>query len=571
MEAQALDVATLSREQRVELLYRSGRLRFKFQPHQLAFYDAFRSWNVARQSADYLANMEVLGAQYDNMWVNRWSRRVGKTAVDLLLGHEECARFCLAHGRGAIGMIAIPVQKKIGGVLVPLTREVFRDAPRGMFPEHRSSGNGMHEHLYIPALESRIVLVGIDYHPRALAGTYLDFFCGTEFGFADLGVADMYESIIQPQFQRRPWAWSLIESSEPEVPDHDFTTRFVPDAKARNAYWSMVITDNTSLSPSEIAKEIRRSGGRHSPTCKRELFNEVEPDPEQMVVPEFIEAVHVVDPDDWPMPEFATAYEGLDPGTTDPLGIVGFYFDFMRQTVVVQFAWRRPNASTGDVVEVIREFERSSWGTEHALPGKREPGTRLTRIAGVEPLPSGQIWEAPEASLTYWDQGTWTLRPNPYSRISDVHARFILDLNRDYAMNVRAAEKEPGSAEADLQYLRMLFAARNDNGRPKIVILRNGRTEQLIAELRSGRWNSKGDDYHRTDWVRSKLLGHLDTLSALKYAVRDVRWNRNPFPPAVRDPNLPNVFVPPELRKRAAVSLIQPRRMGGGFQPRSKR
>jgi hypothetical protein len=566
---------SMTREERVHAAYAAGRLRFKFQPHQRLFYDAFHAWNNERQTRAYLDRMRDLGAQYDNMWVNRWSRRVGKTACTLLLAHEASTRFALAHGRGAEGMIAIPVQKKIGGVLVPLTKTLFADAPKGYAPEYRGSGQGKHEHLYIPAIEARIVLVGINEHPRALAGTYLDFFGGTEFGFTEPGMADEYTSIIQPQFQHRPWAWALIESSEPEVIDHDFNTVFTPDAQARKAYWSMVITDNTSLTPEQIEDEIRRTGGRlgrEHPTCKRELFNIVAPDPETMVCPEFDGEIHVVDPADWPTPEHALAYVGMDPGTTDPFGLVGGYLDWMRQVFVFQFAWQKPNASTGEVAERTRALEAEFWGTEHATPNTREPNKPLHRIGNARYTGGGKVWDPPQQSLTYWDEATWTLRPNPFSRISDVHNRFILDMNRDYAMAVRAAEKEPGSAEEDLQYLRMLCAARNESGLPKIVILDNGHTEPLIQQFRSLRWKMR-DDVHKVDWQRSKLLGHGDCFAAAKYLVRDIRWTRNPFPPEIRDLNSPDLHVPKAVRERAsgAGTRIAPPRVlgGGGYKPRT--
>jgi hypothetical protein len=569
----------MSPEERTALLYQAGHLRWKFQDHQLPFYDAFHAWNEARQTREHLDWCASVGAQYDNMWLNRWSRRVGKTSDSLLLGHEGAIRYANRTGEGALGMVAIPVQKKIGGVLVPLTRVLFKDAPPGYFPEYRSSGGGLHEHLYIPAIESRIVLVGIDNHPRALAGTWLDFFIGTEFGFTEPGMAEQYTSIIQPQFQRRPWAWSLIESSEPEIPDHEFNTVFKPDAQMRSAFWSMVITDNTSLTEEEIEDEIRRTGGRSHPTCKRELFNIQEIDPEQMVVPEFNEAVHVVRPQDWPTPQFAYAHEGIDPGTSDPLGYVAFYFDYLRQTIVIQKAFMRPNMSTGEFVQdVVRPTEHNLWGTELETPERRDQKREesdefvaMQRIANAEYTPMGKVWTAPHGSLVYWDKAQQTLRANPFSRISDTHKRFILDLNRDYGLAVREAEKEDGSAEADREYLRELFRARHaHNGMPKIVILDNGETVQLIQQLRSGMWKLR-DDVHKVDWTRSKLLGHLDCIAALKYAVRDVRWHHDPRPPQHIDLNAPGVFVPRAVRQNQSGTKLPPAPMRGRYQPQRLR
>lgn len=564
-------------------LYAAGDLSWKMPEHQDALNTAFEAWNVERQTRSYLDWCAQNNAQFDNMYMLRCARRTRKTTFLLVKAYESCVRHHNAVRAGeregasasCRGMIAIPVQKKIGGVLVPLTQVIFSDAPEGWFPEYRGSGQGEHEHLYIPAVDARIRLVGINEHPRALAGSYLDFFGGTEIGFAESGFYRTYCEIIQLQFQRRPWAWSIIESSEPEVLDHDFNVHFKPDAELRGCFVSMTIRDNTTLTEEEIEDEIRRTGGMDSAATKRELFNISEPDPETQVIKHFDEDVHVVDPADYPMPEYACAYEGYDPGTSDPLGYVALYFDYSRQQIVVQFAFMRAGMSTGELVDdVVRPTELRLWGTELEEVEKRDKKRdenlpiALQRIAGARLTGAGKVWEAPPGSLTYWDPASWTLRANPVSRISDTHARFIVDLNRDYALAVRAAEKGDGSAEADLEYLDNLFRRRHEDGRPLIVILNNGETSQLIQQLRSGRWKMR-EDVHKVDWARSKLLGHLDCLAALKYVVRDVRWKRDPRPPLIRDANLPNLHVPKAIREcmNGKGTRITPPRVLGGYRP----
>jgi hypothetical protein len=543
----------MTREERVRVAYQAGRLRYKMAPHQLGLYDAFERWDQKRQTREHLDWCASIGAQFDNMFMLRCARRTRKTTFSLTKGVEATIRFANTHGKGAYGQIAIPVQKKVGGVLVPLTKVIFADAPKGYFPEHRTTGGGEHEHLYIPAVEGRIRLVGIDHHPDALRGSFLDFWIGTEIGFADEGFYEAYLDAIQLQFQGRPHAWSIIESSEPSKVDHDFNRHFKPDAQIRGCFFSQTIRDNTTLTEQEIADEIRRSGGPDSPTTKRELFNQQDVDPEEKVVPHFVEDVHVVDPADYPMPPHALAYEGYDPGTSDPLGYVAGYLDYMRQQFVIQFAFMKAGMSTGELVDdIVRPTELALWGTElETVKGRdtkrdEEMPILLQRIAGAQQLYDGTVWDAPRGSLTYWDKNSWSLKANPIGRISDTHARFILDLNRDYALSVRAAEKEPGSAEADLEYLDELFRRRHDDGRPLIVILRNGKTDQLIQQLRSGMWKFR-DDVHKLDWQRSKLLGHLDCIAALKYMVRDIRWKRDPRPPEVRDVHRNNLHVPKEL------------------------
>lgn len=550
-----------TREWRDELV-RAGDLEFMLLEHRLPTYRAFRGWNVERQTREHRDWCASIGARFDRMWVDQAARRTAKTASWLITGVEECIRFYLREGRGCHGMIAIPVAKKIGGVLVPNCKRIFRDMPRGYAPEHRGSGQGEHEHLYVPAVDGRIKLVGLDHHPDALRGPFLDWAFITEAGFVTTDLEGTVVSEIMLQFQGLDHAWIALESSTPKTVDHPFRRVFVVDAMARGAYSEQVITDNTSLTKEEIDDEIRMTGGMHSAITKRELFNIVEPDPEQMVVPEFDEAVHVVD--EWPMPEHALCHEGYDPGTTDPHGLVGIMLDWMTQTIVIVFSWKKPNASTDEVVRTAQEFERELWGTEHATPSSRKPNTGLISIAGAQRTPGGKVWEPPPGALTYWDPNGWTLKPNPFSRISDVKNQFVIDMNVDHAMSVRNAEKEPGSAEADEQHLRMLFNARHPDGRPKIVIVRNGHTEDIIMQLRSGMW--KVDETgHKTDWQRTKLLGHLDCIAALKYVVRDVKWRRNPFPPEFRDVNLPNTHVPERIKQQmrgAGMPIAAPRVLG---------
>lgn len=530
-------------------MFEQGDLECMILPHRLDTYRRFRSWNVERQTREHRDWCASIGARFDRMWVDLAARRTAKTGSWMVVAEEECIRFFNKHGRGCHGMIAIPVQKKIGGVLVPLIKKIFRNAPPGYIPEYRASGQGEHEHLYIPACDGRIKLVGLDHHPDALRGPFLDWAWVTEGGYCEADLESVIVSEIMLQLQGLPHAWFVIESSAPKTVDHSFNRIFVLDAQARGAFSTQVITDNTSLSPEEIEDEIRMTGGRESAVCKRELFNIVDPDPELMIIPEFDESVHVVDPEEYPMPAHALAHEGYDPGTTDPHGLVGFWLDWMRQTIVICFCWCKSNASTGEVVSVARNFEKLFWGTEHEMPETRKPGSKLLRLANAKPGPRGKVWEPPAGSLSYWDENTWSLKPNPFSRVSDIDNQFVIDMNVDYAMQIRDAEKGPGSHDADEQHLRMLFAARHADGRPKIVILRNGYTDDLIMQCRSGMWKVD-ENHHKTDWDRTKILGHCDGIAAAMYGVRDVRWRRNPFPPALRDLDGPNVLVPPRIRDK---------------------
>lgn len=519
-------------------LYAMGDLSWMLQEHQLADYDAFRAWNKQRQQPEYRSWIREIDALFDNLWVDECARRDGKTAKWLVADVEESIR-----RPGARGLIATPQQKAIGGIIVPLTKILFKNAPKRYFPEYHTTRGADHECLYISATDSVIKLVGLDRHPDATRGQFLDFAHITEAAFVK-GLEELVTAVLMPQFRYRPWAWLAMETSTAKAPDCDFNRIFREDARLRGTYRRRTISENPTLTPEEIEHEERRSGGKNSSVTRRELYCEEVRDPDEMVVPEFDETVHVVDPRHWPRPRYALAHVGIDPGTTDPLGMVWLYFDWLRQCIVVEGAWMKANASTGEVVRVTQDFERELWGSSHREAGERR--RELTIADAIRVTGDHKVLEVDDDALTYWDHGEWSLKPNPYSRVSDIANRFILDLNTDYGMNVRPADKSPGSKEADTEHLRTLFEARP----VKIVILKNGRTEKLIEQLRSGMWNTD-DNNHRTDWQRSKTLGHLDCLAALKYVVRDVIWTRNPNRPGFVEPQAPDHYIPDEIAERA--------------------
>lgn len=549
------DPDALSELERIQLCYQAGKLGYKMQPLQAPDYDDFRRWNEERQSDAYTKRVrEELNALFDNMWVDEEGRRCGKTAKWLNIDVEEMCRRVNCRG-----LIATAFQKSIGSIVVPLVGILFADAPVGFRPIYKGTNRitGDHECLYVPATNSSAKLVGLDLHPDAVRGSGLDFAHITEACFVK-GLANVVMSEIYPQFSRRPWAWIALESSTAKVPDHDFNVVFREDARKRGCYTKHIITENTELSPEEIQKEIARSGGMNHKTCRRELFCEQTRDDDVTVVPEFDApdelhpyTRHVVDPAQWPMPQHALAWTCIDPGLTDPAGVVHMYFDWMRQCIVVTEAWAKSNLSIGAVARRLRESESRLWGTEHPLPPEKftehtAASAPMSIRDALEQGIDGKVWEPPPASLTYWDEAAWSLLPNPYARISDVDAYFINELKVEQRISVRKAHKGPGSAVADLEYLRDLFDAKPT----KIVILKNGRTEDLIMQLRSGMWNTDAEG-HRTDWLRTATLGHLDCLAALKYGARDVNFRRNPTPPVYRDVNAADIVHPPALIERA--------------------
>jgi hypothetical protein len=374
-------------EQLRAAMYQAGDLRWKLQSHQLDDYDAFRSWNEERQTPEYMRWVAEIGGLFDNMWVDECGRRYGKTVKWLICDVQEGIQRPECRG-----LIACAQQKSIGGIIVPLTKILFRDAPKGYFPEYRGTRGADHECLYIPATESVIKLVGLDVHPDATRGQFLDFAHISEAAFVK-GLNELVTAVIMPQFRFRPHAWIAMETSTSRTVDCDFNDVFRADAKVRGTYRMHTIRDNHNLTEEEIATEERRSGGKDSHVCRRELYCEEVRDPELMVIPEYDESRHVAESQ---RPEHAMAIAAMDPGMRDLFALLWGYWDAKRAKLVIERDWCARNTSTAHVADVIRSTELELYGESSELVYLPVRG-RLDDVNPFEDKSNSRVWLTPHS------------------------------------------------------------------------------------------------------------------------------------------------------------------------------
>lgn len=564
MSAEALDISLLNETQRRHLLWKAGNLSYMVLPYQRDVYDALWKWQGSKHKLELRRAWKAKGAKYHSLWLFEIGRRWGKTVLVILFIIEFCIR-----RPNSVGLLCTAYQNSIGSIILKIIRTVFEpEAPAGYCPEYRTSMDGETQLLYIPAVNATIKLVGLDLHAGKTRGNFQDFVAITEAGFVS-ELHDTYTSVIQPQMKGRPWAWSLMESSTSDIPDHDFQTVLKEDAQLREAHTFRTI-DDTDLTDEEIELELDSVGGRDSAIAQREYYCRIVVDEQRAVIPEFDEGVHLLEPEQHSRPLYAFGVTSLDPGVRDKCGLVFFYLDFLSASLVVQSSWAESNQNTVQIAEVIRETERELWQAEQSAPTPPKPISiqdllkptaevlRLgsgqkhsTEIAGARVLPGNVVWQAPEGSMTWWDDEKRSLRANPARRVSDVATQLQLDLRQLHGLSFDTAFKGPGSRKAHINNLRVLFKQQ------RIRILKTPENAQLIAQLRSGRWNEK-----QTDFEPSKTLGHLDALMALAYGVRVVPWEKNPYRPTHVDPNEPDLFVSAIYEK--TVMRAQPTRRKHG-------
>lgn len=556
-DSEVIDPTELDPAELKALCWRNGDLSYLVLPHQRDVYDAFWAWQATKHERERRLAWARDGLLYHHLWHWEIARRWGKTVLALLL----CIEFCIRRP-GSVGLLCTALQSSIGSIILKIIRTVFRpEAPLGYCPEYRTSKEGESHVLYIPAVDSTITLVGLDLHSDKTRGNFQDFAFITEAGFVGEGkLYETYVGAISQQFRGRPWAWAIMESSTSPIPDHEFQTAFKDDCAGRGTHVFKTI-DDSDLTDEEVELEAAILGGRDSAIAQRELWCRTVVDEQRAVVPEFDEARDVVD--EYERPEYACAVTALDPGTKDKCGVVWFYVDFISARIVVESAWAESNQHTEAIADVIRETEHELWGAKvevvrppleslrvHDLlkPSAEvhppDKGRGSQHIAGARVLGGGAVWEAPPGALTFWDDQKRTLKPNPWKRFSDVQAQMQLDMRLLHQLNFDHVEKGKDSRETHVNFLRVLCQ------QDRLRIVRNERTKPLIEQLRSGRWNE-----NRTDFEKSKKLGHLDALMALAYGARSVNWTINPYRPVHVDPYAPDVIAPPDYDRK----VLRPR------------
>lgn len=419
------------------------------------------------------------------------ARRWGKSAMMLVSAHEDALRRPGAATRVPYGA---QTGKEVREVIRPMCEGWLWDAaPKNQRPRWVEGD------IVFPS-GSRIAVAGVDREPDRLRGPALDSAYCDEVGFWD-NLEYVLESILLQMAQGRTWARFLLGSTPPITPAHKWTTRYVPECRARQAYAHRTIEDNPRLSREEVAWFVERAGGRTSTTCRRELYAEHVLDESLAIIPEFAAAeAEIVR--EHPRPRHFDAYTALDPGFTHHAGCVFAYWDFEEELLVFEHDFSLPRQNSRKLAELIREREHELW-SEHQR----------------------------------YDRESDCFEPQPYMRVSDTDARLIADLQDEHGLRFYPTAKDHRDAQVNAMRLRVYN--RQIRIHPRCV--------NLIAHMKFGVWNKP-----RTQFAEVGDFGHFDTLAAAIYLDRNVERGRNPFPPKSRDYDRYRMHVPAHLTQPEA-------------------
>ncbi len=370
--------------------------------------------------------------------------------------------------------VAAPTQKQIKSIFIPLVDQILNQFPKDLQPEH-SNGTWTFKN------GSKIILAGADYKEGdALRGVASDLILVDEAGFTK-NLKYLVQDILLPQTITTNGR-VILASTPPKSMDHDFSNTYIPRAVAENAYLKRTLFDNPMITPEKRAEIIIECGGEDTDTWKREYMCELISDSSALIIPEFRADIHIKQN---PMPHFFKPYVGCDFGLKDFTAIVFGYFDFNRQTLVIQDEFIANYQTIEQIGEAIKKTEERLW-----------KGTKF-----------------------------------PPDRFGDNELQTLWDLARTHGLSIKPALKY--DKETAISSLRTCFQSNKIEIWPAC--------KKLIHQLQNGTWNDK-----RSTFERSESTGHCDAIDALIYLNRHIRRRDNPFPTQTYSHQ--TLFIPKEKK-----------------------
>lgn len=313
---------------------------------------------------------------------------------------------------------------------------------------------------------SEIQLIGLDKNPNAGRGNYCDLYVFEEAGFIK-NLSYLYSSVVIPMTMYREGARVMMISTPPKTPDHDFKD-FVIKAKLEGGYVELDIDKNPMVTPA-MREEYRKECLTETDWL-REYMCQFVTDQTMAIVPE----MRGYDYKRGPKSEYYDIlhkYVAMDLGVRD-LNLTLFgYYDFPRGKLVIE--------------------------REHCISGPEMTTPKLHADLSAIEL---ELWGGKE----------------PYKRFADNNnPLLLLDLGSIHNMFFNSTSKD--SLHAMINQVRVWIGA----GRVEI----DESCKILIDSLKFGVWNE-----NRSEFGRSKTLGHFDAIAAIMYMIRNIDEHTNPIP-----------------------------------------
>jgi hypothetical protein len=356
------------------------------------------------------------------------------------------------------------------GIIRPLIREIITSCPKELRPVFKTQ-----ERAYVFPNGSRIELSGLDNNRAdSIRGGSTDLAIIDEAGLVS-DLKYVVNSVILPTTATTKGK-ILLASTPPKTSSHPFITDYANKARIQGNLVTKTIYDNPLIDASELEKIKEEYGGDESIEFRREFLCHVLLDSNYAVVPEFTQELKSKIVQDWPRAPFYDCYVAMDLGLKDLTVVLFAWYDFRAAKIIIEdeFVINGQKFNTVALAEGIRKKEEQSF---------------TDKLTGEQRV--------------------------PFLRVSDNNLIVINDLRQLHGLMFLPTRKD----DADAALNNMKIMLQNE----RIII--NPRCCTLIAHLEAAVWNKS-----KTSMDRSADNGHFDAIDALKYLVRNVDLNKNPYP-----------------------------------------
>lgn len=446
--------------------------------HQL-WRRAHLSWKLDPNQKE-LYDLYHNGKEKMNTWL--LARRSGKSHTLLILALEKC----LSRPNSIVKYLG-PTKLQLKSYVEPLLETICADCPEELKPRFNAK-----EYSYVFANKSKIELAGSDAgHAEKLRGSDGHLVIVDEAGsIEDLDY--IIRSILQPTTLITKGK-IILASTPPRYADHEFN-KFIEQAENSGTLIKKTIYDNPRLTQEDIDNEIASAGGINSESFQREFMCNPVKDPSTSVLPEFDEELEKKIVKEWPKPPHLDTYVAMDIGFKDLTVVLFGYYDFRAAKVVVEdeivVNFQDQNMTLPTLTQLIMDKEAALWTNVY----------------------SGEVTK-------------------PYLRVSDINYIVTQEISRASNKKLSFSVTKKDDNDAAINNMRVLLANQ------KVII--HPRCVTLVKHLKNVKWAS---NKNKTVFARSPDSGHYDAVDALKYFLRAINTNKNPYP-ATYDYNQKDLYI----------------------------
>lgn len=403
-------------------------------------------------------------------------RRLGKSFLGLVRAVECCLK-----APARVAKIGAPTIKMAADIIEQNMGDLFEECPNEFKP--RRSGDKWYwrnPRWGKDARESVLQIVGCDYKKgNLMRGTSVDMVFLDEAGYIE-HLEYIRRSVIAPQFDKAEEPEFLIFSTPPEEMSHPFTAPggVVEEAIRKGRHIIIRGSDNEDFDEREEQRFLEAAGvDKGSIEYLREIECQHISDERKMVVPEFLAARDRV-LERLQRPSHFYPWVVMDTAWSDYTAVLFAYVDFERQKLCIEDEIWMHYRTLGEIADAVKAKEWELYADCAPLDG-------VPAIDSVRHL-------------------------------ADCTELEIQSLARDHGLFFRPVEKyDKFSAIAALRTAIQRDRIRID---PR-------RAPSLVYQLENAVWNEA-----RTDFKRTKKMGHCDSLMAAVYLNRMVTMDENPFP-----------------------------------------